>query len=107
MMIIQSILAILACGVAGPCCVLVSNLFPIRERYSGYALGWSMGSILFAGFTPLFSLLLVQRAGDSKAPAYILMFCATSGLLAIVDFKKAKALWATMRQRCLSREAFN
>ena len=81
-MMIQSILAILACGVAAPCCVLVSNLFPVKERYSGYALGWSVGSILFAGLTPLFSLLLVRWTGDQKFPSYILMFCGMMGLLA-------------------------
>jgi MHS family proline/betaine transporter-like MFS transporter len=82
-LIMQSILAVLACGVAAPCCVLVSNLFPIRERYSGYALGWSVGSILFAGLVPLFSLLLVQGIDDPKAPAYILMICGIAGLLAM------------------------
>ena len=81
-MMIQSILAILTCGVAAPCCVLVSNLFPVKERYSGYALGWSVGSILFAGLTPLFSLLLVRWTGDQKFPSYILMFCGMMGLLA-------------------------
>ncbi len=88
----QSVLAIVACGVAGPCCVLVSNLFPTRERYSGYALGWSLGSILFAGCTPLFSLLLVQWTGDSKAPAYVLMFCGMAGLCAMIDLYKGAAL---------------
>ena len=81
-MMIQSILAILACGVAAPCCVLVSSLFPIQERYSGYALGWSVGSILFAGLTPLLSLLLVRWTGDQEVPSYILMLCGTLGLLA-------------------------
>lgn len=90
-LVMQSLLAILACGVAGPCCVLVSKLFPIRERYSGYALGWSLGSILFAGLTPLLSLLLVQWTGDQKAPAYILVLCAMGGLAAMVDFQKDKA----------------
>jgi len=79
----QSILAVLACGVAAPCCVLVSNLFPARERYSGYAMGWSVGSILFAGLTPLLSLLFVQWTDDPKAPAYILMICGIAGLLAM------------------------
>lgn len=81
-MAIQSILAILACGVAAPCCVLVSNLFSVRERYSGYALGWSVGSILFAGLTPLLSLLLVRWTGDHEVPSYILMLCGMLGLLA-------------------------
>ena len=89
---IQSLLAILACGVAAPCCVLVSNLFPTRERYSGYALGWSLGSILFAGLTPLFSLLLVQWTGDQKAPSLILIFCGIAGLLAMMNFQRGRAL---------------
>lgn len=86
-LLMQSILAVLACGVTAPCCVLVSNLFPTTERYSGYAFGWSVGSILFAGLTPLFSLLLVQWIEDSKAPAYILMACGIAGLLAMRDYK--------------------
>ena len=81
-MAIQSILAILACGVAAPCCVLVSNLFSVRERYSGYALDWSVGSILFSGLTPLLSLLLVRWTGDHEVPSYILMLCGMLGLLA-------------------------
>lgn len=92
----QSILAILACGVAAPCCVLVSNLFPTKERYSGYALGWSLGSILFAGLTPLLSLLFVQWTEDQKAPAYILILCGVAGLLAIWNSQKSKS--ATLSQ---------
>jgi len=92
-LMVQGLLAILACGVAAPCCVFLSNLFPARERYSGYALGWSLGSILFAGLTPLLSLLLVQGTGDQKAPAYILVLCATLGLLAMADFHKVKSFF--------------
>lgn len=91
-LMVQGVLAILACGVAGPCCVFLSSLFPTQERYSGYALGWSLGSILFAGLTPLLSLLFVQWTGDSKAPACLLMFFATGGLLAMIDIQKATIL---------------
>ncbi len=84
-LLMQAVLAVLACGVAAPCCVLVSSLFPVRERYSGYALGWSLGAILFAGLTPLLSLLLVQWTGDSKAPSYILMVYGGAGLASIME----------------------
>lgn len=90
-LMVQSLLALLMCGVAAPCCVLVSNLFPARERYSGYALGWTVGSILFAGLTPLLALLFVRWTGNPKAPAYILMFCAAAGLLSMIEFGKTKA----------------
>jgi MHS family proline/betaine transporter-like MFS transporter len=86
-MLMQAILAFIGSGVSASCC-LMSTFFPTKERYSGYSFGWALGSIFFAGFTPLLSLLLVKWTGNETAPAFILMFCGFLGIVALTTSKK-------------------
>lgn len=82
-----TLLAIFWCGAAAPSCAIVTTFFPTNERYSGYGLGWSLGTFLFSGLSPLFSLLLSHWTGDIKAPFLVLMSCS---MLAILALQKAK-----------------
>ncbi|EKD86812.1 MAG: hypothetical protein ACD_37C00139G0004 [uncultured bacterium] len=87
-MLMQSIFALVVAAAAAPCC-LMSTYFPTKERYSGYGFGWSLGSIFFAGFTPLFAVLLVKWTGNETAPAFILMFYGLFGILALITSRKS------------------
>ena len=84
-LLIQSIISIISSGITAPCCVLISQFFSTGERYTGCAFGWSLGAILFAGCTPLLSVLLVEWNGNEHSPAYILIFCGLLGLLALKE----------------------
>jgi MHS family proline/betaine transporter-like MFS transporter len=66
-------LGYLALGAALSCFVLPSflaELFPTRVRSSGIAATYGLGSALFGGTAPVVDTLLVQRTGNSLAPAY-------------------------------------
>ena len=76
----QAFLVVIGAGFGGPVCALVTRMFPVSERFSGIAFGWSIGLALLGGTAPLICMTLVQWTGDPKAPAYFLTFC---GLIAI------------------------
>lgn len=62
---------------------LMPQLFPVEERVSGTALGFSIGQAFFSGMTPLIVTALVNWTGDTKAPAFYLILTSAIGLLAV------------------------
>jgi len=72
-----------AAGFVGPSGAFLAELFPIEERYSGVAVGSSVGEAVFGGTTPLAATMLVLWSNSEIAPAFYLMFCSGLGLLAL------------------------
>jgi MHS family proline/betaine transporter-like MFS transporter len=80
---VQLIISLAGVGFMGAAPGLMPQLFPVEERVSGTAIGFSLGQALFSGITPLVATALVSWTGDPKAPACYLMLTSLIGLLAV------------------------
>lgn len=63
---------------------LFSELFPTSRRYSGLALGYNLGVVLFGGAGPLIATALIAATNTTYAPALYLIAGALISLLAAV-----------------------
>lgn len=56
---------------------LLAELFRARNRFTGFSVSREIGSVLFAGMTPLVAAVLVTAAGGSSWPvsAYVIAAC--------------------------------
>lgn len=61
---------------------LFSELFPTARRYSGLAIGYNIGVILFGGLGPLMATALIAWTGSSYAPAAYISAGALISLIA-------------------------
>lgn len=82
-LITQFILSIFAMAYAAPTSALLVELFPVNERYSGIAFGYSLGHAIFGGFTPILLATLVQSLGLTLTPAVCLIFCSLLGSIVL------------------------
>ncbi len=82
--VMQTFLVIIGAGFAGGVHPFISYLFHTSERYSGIALGWSLGVALLGGTAPIICTLLSKWTGDPKSPAYFFMFCGCLSMLSII-----------------------
>lgn len=57
-----------------PVGVLLSEMFPTRERYSGVSFAYQVSTTLGAGFTPLVAASLLLYAGGPPDTTYISIF---------------------------------
>ncbi len=59
-----------------PINAFMTQLFPVRSRYTGTALGYCVGMALFGGTTPFISLSLINWSRNPALPfAYIMFIC--------------------------------
>jgi MHS family proline/betaine transporter-like MFS transporter len=83
-------LSILGIAFSAPCCFALTSLFSPLERYTGVAVGHSIGSALLGGTTPLIALALVQILDDPRAPFIYLLFAGVIGYLGLMANRKLK-----------------
>ncbi len=76
------------CGVAP---ALFVELFPTRDRLSGYSIAFNLGLGVIGGSTPMAATALISLTGSDIAPAYYLMFWAAVGV--------ATLFWISDRSR--------
>jgi MHS family proline/betaine transporter-like MFS transporter len=72
-----------------PIPALMSDLFPVRTRTTGMAVGYNVGTTVFGGFTPLAVASLIAVTGNNLAPGLYLMLAAIISLFTL--------LWARTR----------
>lgn len=66
-----------------PINAFMSQLFPIRSRYTGTAFGYCIGMALFGGTTPFISLLLIKWSGNVSSPFIYFMFICLIGIISV------------------------
>jgi MFS transporter, MHS family, proline/betaine transporter len=66
---------------SGP--ALFVELFPERDRLSGYSVAFNIGLGIFGGLTPMVAAILVATTGAPTAPAMLLTVVAFIGVLAL------------------------
>ena len=86
----ESIFAILISAMTASFQVVICELFPTEYRYSGVSAAYNVGNALFAGTTPMISLLLVDVFQSSYAPCYYLMITSIIVLLVIWKMPETK-----------------
>lgn len=76
----------------GPMAAFVSEQFGTKARYTGASLGYQMGSLLGAGFTPVIVASLVAASGGSVAPVigYLVVLCLMSAAVLGFFVKESK-----------------
>jgi len=90
---VQNILSILGAAYISTIPLLTTEMFPAQARYSGVAVGLTIGQAM-GGSAPLLSSFLVNWTGDEKAPAYLLITSAVLGFIAVLKsgmIKKTEA----------------
>jgi MHS family proline/betaine transporter-like MFS transporter len=80
---VQLMISLAGVGFMGAAPGLMPQLFPVEERVSGTAVGFSLGQALFSGMTPLVATTLVIWTGDFKAPAFYLILTSLIGWSAV------------------------
>lgn len=65
-----------------PC--FLSEIFPTRVRYSGFAFTFNSANALFGGTAPLIATWLIGITGDKLAPAWFLVAAAAVALMAML-----------------------
>lgn len=93
-LISQLVLIAIGAGFFGPATALFKELFPTENRYSGIALGITVGQALLGGTTPLIEELLVKLTGDQRAPAFYVMAMSLLTSMTLMSLIKKKVLLA-------------
>lgn len=79
----QIILCLIGPGLVSPIAGFFPELFPTKSRYSGVALGTTIGGAVFGGTTPLIAAFMTEFLNDPIAPAYYLAFCSFLSFIAL------------------------
>ena len=85
-LIVVSLVVITAANaiMAGPQPVLITEMFPIRLRYSGSSISYMIGSVVGGGLAPLLATALFAEYGTSVAVSTLMAVIALVSLLAIL-----------------------
>lgn len=75
--IVFGILIAFPCGIAPS---LFVELFPTRDRLSGYSIAFNVGIGVIGGTTPMISTWLIMKTGITIAPALYMMIWSAVGL---------------------------
>jgi MFS transporter, MHS family, proline/betaine transporter len=72
---------------------MLAELFPTNVRYTALSVGYSSGVMIFGGFAPFISTLLLKTTGSAVGPGFYPSLCAVISLWAIL------AAWKTTFKR--------
>ncbi|MCF6774994.1 MFS transporter [Thiotrichales bacterium 19X7-9] len=89
-LIAEGIFALLVAAMTASFQITISELFPTEYRYSGMSAAYNIGNALFAGTTPMISLLLVKLFMSKYAPCYYLIFASIITLILIFEMPETR-----------------
>jgi len=67
----------------GPICVILSELFPTRVRYTALSLSYGFSVAIFGGFAPFAAQWLISSTGNPISPAYLVIAAGAMSAIAI------------------------
>jgi MHS family proline/betaine transporter-like MFS transporter len=82
LMLIQIVLCSVLGAFYGPLSTVLAEQFPARTRSTGLAIAYNIAVMAFGGFAQFFVTWLIDATGSPIAPAFYVMFGASTGLLA-------------------------
>jgi MHS family proline/betaine transporter-like MFS transporter len=80
-MVILAVLLVLMLGTIGSA---LPAMFPTRNRYGGFSIGYSLSTAAFGGTAPLIITALIDRTGNTAIPAFYLMGAAAVAIVPIL-----------------------
>jgi MFS family permease len=95
----------LAVNNAGAASVLMMEAFPAHRRAAGLSVIYSIGVVLFGGFSPFLVTWLIERTGDPMIPAWYLMGATVLTLIALKSFPEQGAPIASADSRAVRPRA--
>lgn len=86
-LITQYFLSFFAIAYAAPTSAVLADLFPVNQRYSGIAVGYSFGHAFIGGFIPILLTILTESFQFTLAPVlFIYLSCFIGASFLINDF---------------------
>jgi len=82
--VMQFILAILLAVPLGTAPAMFVELFPARDRLSGYSVAYNLGLGIVGGATPMLATWLIKASGVPVAPAALLTAAAVLALVSVL-----------------------
>ena len=80
-MVILALLLVLLLGTIGSA---LPAMFPMRNRYGGFSIGYSTSTAAFGGTAPLIITALIDATGNTAIPAFYLMAAAAIAIVPIL-----------------------
>jgi MHS family proline/betaine transporter-like MFS transporter len=80
-MVILALLLVMMLGTIGSA---LPAMFPTRNRYGGFSIGYSTSTAAFGGTAPLIITALIDRTGNTAIPAFYLMGAAVIAIVPIL-----------------------
>ena len=62
----------------------LSEIFPTKVRYSGFAFSFNVANAVFGGTAPFIATWLIHMTGNKMAPAWYLLAAAAVALVAML-----------------------
>ena len=80
-LIILAVLLVMMLGVIGSA---LPAMFPTRNRYGGFSIGYSVSTAVFGGTAPVVITALIDSTGNNTIPAFYLMGAAAIAIVPIL-----------------------
>jgi MFS transporter, MHS family, proline/betaine transporter len=80
-MVILALLLVMMLGTIGSA---LPAMFPTRNRYGGFSIGYSTSTAVFGGTAPLIITALIDGTGNTAVPAFYLMAAAAIAIVPIL-----------------------
>jgi MHS family proline/betaine transporter-like MFS transporter len=85
--VVQFLLILFIAAPLGSAPAMFVELFPARDRLSGYSVAYNLGLGVIGGATPMASTWLIDVTGRSTAPAAYLVIMAAIAFIALIRIK--------------------
>lgn len=82
--LIQIVFGLLLSMNDGTLATFLSELFPTRVRYSGFAFSFNLANAVFGGTAPFIATALISLSGSKLAPGWYLVLAALVALVAML-----------------------
>lgn len=84
----QIILGFILAGNDGVLATFLTEMFPTKVRYSGFALSFNASNAIFGGTAPFVATFLIAQTGNIFAPAFYLMAAAFAAFISLLFTKE-------------------
>lgn len=88
MLLVVAICAVMLAAYTGPAAATLSEFFPTHKRSTGMAVGYSLATVIFGGFTPFIATWLIAIFHTPLAPIYYVIACAATGGIFVLSMRE-------------------
>ncbi len=84
----QIIFAIIVGFLQGPMPTLMTEMFPVRIRYTSIGIGYNFSVAILGGTAPIVATWMIEQTNNLLSPSFYILFFAIVSLVAIVYHKE-------------------